>query len=421
MSTIKSGLIALFLSLIIMSFGNSLSGILLPIRAEQAHFSALDIGMMGALYSLGFVIGCVYAPGLIRRLGLVNSFALMSIISGVITIWHPIAIDPIMWIGFRFLCGFTSAGIFSVIESWLNGAADNRNRGMIFSFYMMINLACQTTGRFGIMFDNPDNQMLFVVTAAIMGAAFLPIMLVTPPTVQQHSNKSYNLRELWKLAPVGIMGNLGFGLCGGAFGALAPLYAQQNGLSLVGIALFCSAASIGGALSQYPLGRLSDRYDRRIIIALLCLAGIPVSLLLGLADDTITSGQAPLSHQWLLVALSMAQGALFYPLYSISVSHPNDHVPPHRYVEASSANLLIWGVGASIGPFIASAIMEKAGHAGLFFFMALVMTIVGGLCLRQFFHPTRHHQQNHSHRSNAALDGTTLPPESAPARPETLA
>lgn len=426
MTQLKTSLLALFASLIIMSIGNSLGGILLPIRAESADFSMMDIGIMGAMYSVGFVIGCLYAPRIIKKTGLVGSFALMSLVSAGLTIIHPLAVDPIIWIGLRLLCGFTSAGIFSVIESWLNAVATPQNRGGIFAMYMMINLACQTGGRFGIMLDNPDTIMMFVVAAIIMAAAFIPITLVKSPHIQQTGKKTFPIRELWQLAPMGILGNLCFGLCGGAFSAMAPVYAQNNGLGMGAIAMFCSAASIGGAISQYPIGKAADRTDRRLILSWLCLAGVPFSMLLVVTNTPTlqalagTGGMGSIWHGTILTVLSFMVGALYYPLYSVSISHVNDLVPPHRYVEASSTNLLIWGVGASIGPFIASGFMEIAGQGGLFIFMSVIMIVTGitGFCYYYQRRPFSRHPYQDWLNGPA---GSSLTPASAAAKPATEA
>ena len=429
MKSLTASLVALFSSLVIMMLACSLTSILLPVRAEMEAFSAIDIGLMGAFNSAGFVIGCLTAPLLIRRIGLIKSFALLAVLSGALTFFYPLLITPLAWIALRFLTGIGSAGLFSVIESWLKESAHNNNRGMIFSLYMMINLICQTSGRFGIMLDNPHNSMLFIAAAIIMGCAFLPICFVKAPTVNQAATKRFKIMELSRLAPVGVIGNLCFGLCGGAFSTMAPIYAQNNGMSLAGIAMFASAATIGGAISQYPLGKLSDRIDRRLIISILCLIGSPLSLLLVLGDRHISTMMfgaslvGPQYSQIVLCLIALLHGAMFHPIYSLAVSHANDHVPSHRYVEASSTNLLIWGIGASIGPFVSAYMIQSLGSGGLFLFISAVLLSVGISSFYYFYrrHPFTSRMITRKSTHSAFAEGSCLTPEKAAASPQTLA
>jgi MFS family permease len=194
-------------------------------------------------------------------------------------------------------------------------------------------------------------------------------------------------------------------------------------MGMGGIALFVSAAAIGGAISQYPLGRLSDRIDRRLIIALICLAGSSLSVFFVVADNHIATlfwGKplfANVSGQAVLCILSLVYGALFYPIYSLSITHTNDHVAKHRYVEASSTNLFIWGIGASIGPFISAGMIGIIGNGGLFLFMSIVMLFIGLNSFYYFYqrHPFTKHVV--SKENDLCAEGSPRIPETAAAAP----
>jgi MFS family permease len=373
---------ALLLGAAILLLGNGLQGILLPVRATLEHFSTSTIGVIASAYSLGFVISCRYAPRIVRRVGHIRSFAVLAAIASCVVLLLVLLIHPAIWIPLRLLSGFCFAGLFMVIESWLNERADNTNRGQIFSMYMVINLTAVTLGQLVLPLGDPAAFTLFAVTAIAITIALVPIGLTTSAAPQPIRQVQLRLRRLHRMSPVGMLGCFFVGLANGALGGLGAVFAHSIGLSVTGVALFMSAALIGGALGQLPLGRLSDRIDRREVIALACGFAVIFGLTLAVLGDG-EDGGAILGLDWLtdglqptvLIGAIALYGCFAYPLYGLCVAHTNDFVSREDFVEASSGLLLTWGIGASIGPLLASLAMELVGLGGLFLYTASVHSI----------------------------------------------
>ena len=370
---------ALLLGASILLLGNGLQSLLLPVRATLEAFSTQSIGLMGAAYPAGFALSCLTTPHIVKRVGHIRTFAVLAAIAGTTVLAYATFVVPLVWIGLRIVSGFCFAGLFMVIESWLNEAAQNTNRGQIFSTYMVIQLASVTFGQVLIMTADPGEFHLFALAAAAIILGLVPVGLTTsvgPPPIER---VRLRLARLYRLSPVGVLGCFFVGMANGAFGSLGPVFANAAGLSVVEIALFMSAALVGGTIAQVPLGRLSDRIDRRRVIGAVCLLAMAVGAVMMLAADARSSGgllpiqvvMDQLPHGS-LIGLALLFGASVYPLYGLCTAHTNDFVGRTEFVETSSGLLLTWGLGATIGPILAAALMERAGIGGLFLFTATV-------------------------------------------------
>lgn len=373
---------ALLLGAAVLLVGNGLQTILLPVRAALEGFSTSSIGFIGAAYPLGFVISCWTAPHIVKRVGHIRTFAVLAAIAACMVLLYVLNVDPLTWVLLRVVSGYCFAGLFMVIESWLNEASSNANRGQIFSTYMVVNLCTVTAGQLLLPFGDPAAFELFSVAAIAITLGLVPVALTTATAPQPIARVQLRLGRLYAMSPVGVLGCFFVGLANGAFAGLGPVFAGGAGLSSTGIALFMSAALIGGALAQVPLGRLSDRIDRRRVIVLACLMAIGIGLLLLMAGDARAGGrlfaldvpfaELPTSALIGMVALF---GGTIYPLYALCVAHTNDFVSVEDFVEASSGLLLTWGMGATIGPIIAAYLMEQVGLGGLFLHTGAVHAI----------------------------------------------
>ena len=354
---------ALLLSVFILFLGNGLQGTILPIRGGFEYFSSVELGVLGAVYYAGFTIGCLVGPWAVRRAGHIRAFAVFTTIASSSAIMHAMFVDPFPWYFFRGLTGLCFAGIFMVIESWLNENSSNENRGQVLSIYQIVSLGALTGGQLLINLANPGGFELFALITVLISLAIVPVSLTTatqPAPIQQFRLR---LRWLYRISPVGAMGCLTVGFANGAFWGLAPVFAQRSDLTLEQISYFMSAAIIGGALFQWPLGRLSDRIDRRYVVTIACVCGA-----LAGAGLAYVGGR---SFESLLV-LGLVFGGFAFPLYSLCIAHANDMVEPGDRVDVSSGLLLIFGIGAVLGPFIASAVMDLAGHRAMFLYTAAV-------------------------------------------------
>jgi len=354
---------ALLLSVAILLMGNGLQGVLLPIRAGIEEFTTFEIGVLGSSYYLGFVIGCILGPRVVRRVGHVRAFAAMVSVASSIALLHALMTDPVLWWLLRGVTGFCFATLFMIVESWLNERSTNQTRGRVFSIYTIINLTVITLGQLMVTLHNPAAFPLFALASILVSMAVVPVALSTAPSPAPIGEVRFRFWRLFGISPVGFVGCIAVGAVNGAFWALGPVFAQGSGLNVTGIAYFMSITVIGGAIGQWPLGFASDQTDRRIVIIAACAAGALAS-----------AGMVFLHDFWDLGIFVFAYmfGMFAFPIYSLSAAHMNDSVASDEYVEAASGLLLLFGVGAGVGPLIASALMTYLGTSGLFIFAASI-------------------------------------------------
>ena len=354
---------ALLLSVALLLMGNGLQGTLLPVRATLEAFGALEIGVLGSSYFVGFAVGCLYGPRVVRRAGHIRAFTAMVAIASSVALGHALVVNAIAWWPMRAVTGFCFAVLFMVIESWLNEKSTNDNRGLVFSVYTIVNLTVMTLGQLMLVLDEPTDFPLFALASILVSLAAVPIALTSEAAPAPVADVKIRIRHLYRRSPVGVVGCLVVGMANGSFWSLGPVFAQGDGASTADIALFMSIAVIAGAIGQWPLGRLSDRIDRRKVIVLSCLCA-------ALAG----AGMVVLAQLWQqgILAAAFLFGLFAFPLYAISVAHMNDFVEPEGYVEAAGGLLLVYGLGAIAGPLAASFAIRFAGVESLFAFTAIV-------------------------------------------------
>ena len=365
MIRVLSSVAPLLLGVAILLTGQGLQLTLLPVRANLEGFSTLSIGLMGGAYFFGFTLGCLRGSTLLRRVGHIRVFAAMTAAASAVPLLHGLWVETWLWWLLRFVTGYCFAVLYVVIESWLNEQSTNETRGMVFSAYTLITLTVLAVGQQMLLLYDPQQMNLFAIASAIVSIAAIPVVLSVVPTPTQAEEKvRLDLRRLVRFSPAGTLGCLASGLANGPFWALAPVFVAGYSSDVSLAAWFMTAAVLGGALGQWPLGFWSDRVDRRWVIAFAALMG----MLVGLVSWLFFSSMSPA----LLMALGAAWGAVAFPLYAVSVAHCNDHARPGEYVMISSGLLLMYGIGAIAGPFIASLAMQWMGSGGLFLYTALI-------------------------------------------------
>jgi len=398
MIRILSSVAPLLLGVAILLTGQGLQGTLLPVRANLEGFSTLAIGLMGGAYFFGFTLGCLRGSTLLRRVGHIRVFAAMTAAASAVPLLHGLWVETWLWWVLRFVTGYCFAVLYVVIESWLNELATNETRGMVFSAYTLITLTVLAVGQQMLLLYDPQQMALFAIASAMVSLAAIPVVLSVAPTPRQAEERvRLDVRRLFRISPAGALGCLASGLANGPFWALAPVFVAGYSSNVSLVAWFMTSAVLGGALGQWPLGFWSDRVDRRWVIAFAALMG----LLVGLATWLFSTHMSP----GLLMALGAAWGAVAFPLYAVSVAHTNDHARPGEYVMISSGLLLMYGIGAIAGPFMASLAMSWMGSGGLFLYTAVVHILLLGYVAFRFV--KREPVQEEEHRKFVdALAGT---------------
>ena len=360
-------LASLLLGISFLLSGNSLLGTVLPLRGLSEHFSPIVIGLMGSSYNAGFVLGCLACPFLIQRAGHIRAYSTLVSLAAATTLIHPIIVDPTVWILARAITGFSLAGLYLIVESWLNDKASNENRGLVMSIYIVVNFSMTTVGQLMVLLAPIQHFELFAAASILVSLAVVPVALTTSAQPAPIAIVEFRPLRLFKIAPVGLMGTFMIGVANGAYWSLLPVFAIARGLTSNGAAVFLSIAAIGGALAQWPIGRLSDRLDRRLVLGVGMIGATVMSLLVGFL---------PLSPNALL-AISFVLGAAVLTGYSVAAAHAYDRCSRSEYVEMATGVLLANGTGAIIGPLIASYGMEAWGETILFVHMAVIYTLLG--------------------------------------------
>ena len=355
---------ALLFGAAILLTGQGLQGTLIPVRATLENFSTISIGLIGTTYFLGFTYGCWKGAGLIRRVGHVRVFAAMTAIASATPLLHGLWVNPWIWASLRIITGFCFAVLYIVIESWLNERSTNENRASVFSAYILINMTVLAVGQQMLIFYDPLYLNLFALASVLVSLAAVPVALSKSENPRPLEDTKLDFRYLYKNSTVGMLGSLVCGLANGSFWALAPVFSVSISGNVSLTANFMTAVVVGSALGQWPLGWLSDRTDRRIVLGGISFAGVIIGAILWL--------MAPVLSNTGLIALAALWGALAFPVYSIAVAHANDRAEAGSFVMVSAGLLMMYGIGAIIGPFVASMMMTYGSSRYLFLFTGLV-------------------------------------------------
>ncbi len=361
-------LIAVFTAVLLMMLGSGALGSYLSLRMTLAGFPGSVTGVVMAGYYAGLVLGSFVAPRIVRRAGHIRAFAAFAGINTSVALGHGLFLSPWIWGGLRLLTGISLMGMYMVVESWLNERAEPALRGRVFSVYMATTFLGIGLGQFLLGFGDPRGPDLFMVIGILFALSLVPVTLTRAVHPQPVADVRLDFRTLIKRAPLGIVGCLAAGLGNGAFYALGPAYAVHSGLGINGVALFMGITILSGLVLQWPVGSLSDRYDRRTVLGLLNFGVALASLLLLLAGQFVPA---------LLVAAGAVFGGLTFTVYPVAVAHANDHVTAEELVPASAALILAYGIGASLGPLGAAGTMAWLGPRGLFVFVLAVAGITG--------------------------------------------
>ena len=356
--------------------GSGLLQTMLPMRAELADFSTAMIGVLGTAYFAGFIGGCILGPRLIKNVGHIRAYSGVVALLAALCILFPIWIDPYFWAGIRFLNGVCLAITIMALESWLNDQASNETRGRILSLYIIISNSGWIAGQLGINLSNLLGTTLFILVTVAVCLSVAPVALTPTREPEPVPDARLDLKGLFGLSPVGVIGCFLVGTAEGAFWSLAPVFGQQRGLEVLDVTLLMGAFVLGGTLSQWPIGRVSDNNDRRIVILPVALATVISGLAIAALGNLTTVPT---------LALALVHGALMIPIYSLCIAHVNDSAPTDRFVQVSGGLLLVYSAGAALGPLAAAPLMEGFGPGGLFVFISGVLGTFGAVIVVRLF------------------------------------
>ena len=359
---------ALLLGIALIQLGNGLQGTLLGVRATLEGFGTGTTGLVMSGYFAGFLAGSWIVPRLLAMVGHVRVFAALASLASGAALLHTIFVSPVSWGLIRLVTGFSFAGLYVVAESWLNDAATNRTRGQLLSVYMILVMSGMGSGQLLMNLYDPRGFELFVLVSVLVSFALIPITLSAGRAPSFEAPESIGPRALLQTSPLGVAGAFLIGIAHGALFSMGPVYATLIGMTVERLSFFIAAALLGGLVLQWPIGWLSDRFDRRKVIVTVAWVAAGAALGAGLGGEDSYA---------VLIGLTALLGGTSLPLYSLCGAHTNDHLAPRQMVAASATLVLVSGAGLTLGPSIAASAMGLAGPQGIFWCLAAAHGCVG--------------------------------------------
>ena len=366
MLLVMQGSWALLLGMLFLQLGNGLQGTLLGVRGELEGFSTFEMSVVMSAYFLGFLGASKLVPDLIRRVGHVRVFAALASFISAILILYPLLVNPWVWTGGRVIIGFCFCGVYIAAESWLNNAATNENRGQLLSSYMVVQMAGIVAAQLLLLTGDPSGFELFVLISVLVSISFAPILLSITPTPAFETTKPMSIKELFSTSPLGCVGMF---FLGGIFSAqfgMAPVFGTSADLSLLQISIFVAAFYIGAMVFQFPVGWLSDRMDRRILIVVTSAIGFIAAVIAIFGENIFI----------ILLGSAFFIGGMSNPLYSLLIAYTNDFLEPDDMASASGGLLFLNGLGAISGPLFTGYLMTEIGPIGFFVILAALLGVL---------------------------------------------
>ncbi len=353
--------IPLFLAIALLQLSSGAIGPLDALSGLKLGFSTPDIGLLGSAHFLGFFIGCWWAPRLMGTVGHSRTFAVFAACGAIGAIAHPLLPDATSWALLRIMTGLCIAGCYTVIEAWMQALLTNSNRGRVMGIYRVVDIGASSVAQLMIGVLEPAHYVSYNLLAILCCACLLPLTLST--NSQPATPTAPRLRPLKTalISPLGAAGVVIAGLTASSFRMVGPIYGQGVGLTNLQIGYFLATVLIGGALAQFPVGWLADRYDRRWV-----LTGLSVLSVLVCGSIALTN-----SHGLSLVFIGAALfGFATFPIFSVASAHTNDFTDPGKMVEVNASLMFMYGVGAIFAPYVTSSLIDWYGPAALFAFIA---------------------------------------------------
>lgn len=357
---------ALLFGVLLLMVGNGLQGSLIGIRGAIEAFSTTELSIITSAYFAGFLIGSRLAPELIRRVGHVRVFAALGSIVSAVLILYPTITEPWAWILLRVVFGLSFSGVYVTAESWLNNAASNETRGKALSLYMIVQMAGIILAQALLNVHDPAGFVLFVIPSVLVSLAFAPILLSVSPTPAFETTKAMDLKTLYKTSPTSIVGMFLMGAVFAAQFGMASIFGTEAGLSVGEIGLFVSAIFGGGLIFQYPIGWMSDRMDRRILIFGTALGGCGAALIGLLFGDVFEA----------VLLAGFLMGGVSNPLYALLIAYMNDYLETDDMAAASGGLMFVNGMGAIIGPIVTGWALGAFGASGFWIYLLTVMLVL---------------------------------------------
>lgn len=363
MTKTLSTLFAILLGTSFFVAGSGLLTTALSLRANAFGFTGSETGAVMSAYFLGYIFATYGCPRIVGSVGHVRAFSAFAATAASAVLLHTLSTSATAWMALRFITGACVVGLYMVIESWLNERSSNQNRGRVFAVYQVISLLALGVGQYLLLLPSAEPLAPFIIAGALFSIGLVPVVLTRIEHPKPISSVRLDLSRLWEISPLSVGGTFSVALGNGALMTLGPLFAQRLGFDTVHVALFMSLVFAGGVVFQWPIGQLSDSWDRRTVILLVCLSGGLLALLAWVFVDRVTA---------VFLIVMFGYGGAAFTLYPLCVANANDHEDSSRFMQTASGLLLVYGIGAAAGPLVAGALLQALGAQVLPLFLALI-------------------------------------------------
>ncbi|MDC3152091.1 MFS transporter [Candidatus Pelagibacter sp.] len=368
---------ALFMGMGAIMLAYGYQNALLGVRAVIEDFSLASTGFMMSGYFVGYFIGARTIPSVISGVGHIRVFAAFASVASLAILVHSIFINPLTWFVLRVITGYSMVSIYTIAESWLNDRSSNKNRGKVLSIYMIILYGSMGLGMFMLNFSSPEKFQPFILISVLMSAALLPILLTKRKPPQFKKIQSMSLKDLYNSSPLGMVSAVLYGIVQSALFTLLAVYAAAMNFSIFDISLVTFLLAISGAVSQYPVGYISDKFDRRKVIIYSTFGAAIFAFLAIFSVGTMYLpeglGSSKLWFYIFLVLFSVCS----LPMFSLILAHTNDFITRDKFVAAGAGLQFAFGLGAISGPFLCSLLMGLVGNNGFFVFLIFFHCVIG--------------------------------------------
>lgn len=356
MSGTLSALFALLLGTSLFVSGSGLLTTALSLRANEIGFSGSTMGAIMSAYFLGYVVATYWCPRIVERAGHVRAFSAFAATGAAAVLLHTLTPSATVWMLLRFITGATVVGLYMVIESWLNERSSNSNRGRVFAIYQVISLLALGVGQYLLLLPSAEPLAPIIIAGALFSIGLVPVVLTRVEHPRPITAVKLNLNRLWGISPLSVAGTFIVAVGNSALMTIGPAFGQRLGFDTLDVVLFMSLVFAGGVALQWPIGQMSDKWDRRTVILLVSLGGAALAVVAWLTVDVMLAV--------FLLAMCGYGGAAF-TLYPLCVANANDHTDSDDFVATASSLLLIYGIGAAIGPLVAGGLLQAYGPGSL--------------------------------------------------------
>ena len=367
MLNLLRGTWALFFGVGMIMLANGLQGSLIGVRASLEGYTAFAAGFIMTGYYAGFLSGALVIPQRIKNVGHVRTFAALASIASISILLHSLHVSFFGWFLMRFITGMCFVGMYTVAESWINDLSENNNRGQALSVYMMVSMAGSAFGQLFLNIASPETATLFMLVSILISVSLVPILVVVSKQPDFSISEFLTIKELYNTSPLGVTAAVLTGLAHGTLWGMGSIYALKNGLTIEQVSIFMFTFIIGGAVNQYLIGYLSDRYDRRSVLVAVAFLASFFSVLAVVFGTSFTS----------LLIITFIFGGLTVPLYALAIAHTNDFLSKKEMVAASAGLQLATGAGLTVGPLLGGLAIDLIGAAGFWIYLFVIHGSLG--------------------------------------------